>query len=162
MGMSVTTRELTPEAFRPYGAVIQQPAVDAGASGDGWRWWSETARVPPSDQPYAVGFLALEPASLAFDWAEYHLQSKEAIIPLGEECLVYVGTPGPEPEWERFEVFRIRQGQGVILDEGVWHGAPLATSQALSALVLLRQGTGEHDTYKADHPGGPIEIEKGT
>lgn len=157
--MRLTVRDLTPEAFRPYGTVIEQPSADADASGDGWRWWSETAQVPPSDRPYAVGFLALEPASLTFDWAEYHRQGKETIIPLGEECLVYVGAPGEEPAWERFEVFRIPRGQGVILDEGVWHGAPLATGAALSALVLLRQGTGDQDTYKANHPGGPIDIE---
>lgn len=158
--MRLPVRDLTPETFRPYGAVIQQPAADADAIGDGWRWWSESAQVPPSDQPYVVGFLALEPATPEFDWAEYHLQSKETIIPLGEECLLYVGASGDEPEWEHFEVFRIRQGQGVILDEGVWHGAPLATEAALSALVLLRRGTGTHDTYRADHPGGPIVIER--
>lgn len=157
--MSIETRELTPEAFARYGTVIQQPAIDAGASGDGWQWWSEAAQVPPSGRPYAVGFLALEPVALAFDWAEYHLQSKETIIPLGEECLVYVGAPGDEPAWDAMEVFRIRKGQGVILDEGVWHGAPLATVGPVSALVLLRQGTGVDDTIKADHPGGPIEIE---
>lgn len=157
--MRLTVRDLTAEAFGPYGTVIRQPEADADASGDGWRWWSEAALVPPSDLPYAVGFLALEPASLAFDWAEYHRQSKETIIPLGEECLVYVGAPGEEPAWDGFEVFRIRQGQGMILDEGVWHGAPLATGESLSALVLLRQGTGDHDTYKANHPGGPISIE---
>ncbi len=157
--MSLSVRELTPEAFMPYGTVIEQPSTDAEASGDGWQWWSKAAQVPESDQPYAVGFLALKPATLAFDWAEYHQQSKETIIPLGKECLVYVGRPADEPGWEGFEVFRVRQGQGVILDEGVWHGAPLATHHALSALVLLRQGTGAHDTFKADHPGGPIEIE---
>lgn len=152
-------RELTPQAFEPYGRVIQQPAADADASGEGWQWWGEAAQVPPSDQPYAVGFLALEPASLAFDWAEYHLQSKETIVPLGDECLLYVGAPGKEPDWARFDVFRIRRGQGVILDEGVWHGAPMATAGPLSALVLLRQGTGDRDTYKATYSGGPIEIE---
>jgi ureidoglycolate hydrolase len=153
--------ELTRETFAPYGSVIRHPASEADASGEGWRWWSEVAQVPSSETPYTVGFLALEPADLSFDWAEYHLQSKETIIPLGEECLVYVGAPGAEPDWERFQVFRIRKGQGVILDEGVWHGAPLATSGSLSALVLLRQGTGDHDTYKADHPGGPIGILEG-
>jgi ureidoglycolate hydrolase len=159
--MPVAIRDLTPDAFRPYGTVIQQPTADPNASGDGWRWWSEVAQVPSLETSYAVGFLALEPADLSFDWAEYHLQSKETIIPLGEDCLIYVGAPRDEPDWERFQVFRIRRGQGVILDEGVWHGAPLATSGSLSALVLLRQGTGDHDTYKANHPGGPIEIAKG-
>jgi ureidoglycolate hydrolase len=160
MSMELNIRELTSDAFRPYGSVIQQPAFNAEAHGNGWQWWSETAQVPPSESPYSVGWLALQPAALAFDWAEYHLRSKEAIIPLGEECLIYVGAPGAEPVWDAFEVFRIRQGQGVILDEGVWHGAPLATGGPLSTLVLLRQGTGDQDVYKETNPDGPIDIVK--
>lgn len=156
--MKVSIQELTSGAFAPYGTVIDQPASTAEANGPGWEWWSEAAVIPTLEQPYAVGYLALTPGPLEFDWAEYHLQSNEVIIPLGHECLIYVGPPGDEPEWERFEVFRIRQGQAVMLREGVWHGAPLALENALNALVLLRQGTGTNDVYKATHTRGPIQI----
>jgi ureidoglycolate hydrolase len=69
------------------------------------------------------------------------------IVTLFGECLVYVSPadadrdePGP------FEVFRLGPGRGVILDPGVWHGAPLATSGRAAAMVLLRTGTGVEDT----------------
>lgn len=156
--MLLKVNELTRESFTPYGTVIEQPSGEPDGAGDGWSWWGETLEIPQTDRPYSVGYLALSPASLRFDWAEYHRESKEIIIPMGQDCLVYVGRPGAEPEWDRFEVYRVRPGQGVMLDEGVWHGAPLAMDRALTALVLLRQGAGSEDVYKATRADGFIDI----
>ncbi len=156
--MRVTIRDLSPDSFAPYGTVIQQPAEAAEAGGDGWQWWSRTAVIPQTDQPYAVGYLSLKPGPHQFDWVECHLRSPEVIIPLGHDCLIYVGTPAVEPDWDSIEVFRVRLGQAVVLREGVWHGAPLAVDQSLNALVLLQHGTGQRDVYKATRQGGPIHI----
>ncbi len=156
--MQLRIRELSKESFARYGTLIGEPGDPAEAAGAGWRWWSEVAALPQMERPYAVGYLALEPAPTRFDWAEYHRESQEVIIPLGHDCLIYVGPPGQEPEWEAFEVFRVRPGQAVVLREGVWHGAPLAIDQPLSALVLLQQGTGTRDVYKVTRADGPIEI----
>ena len=156
--MERRVQELTRESFAAYGTVIEQPPVPSDANGAGWQWWSETTVLPQGDRPWVVGYLALEPGERRFDWAEYHLQSQEVIIPLGHDCLVYVGAPGENPDWETFDVFRLRPGQAVVLREGVWHGAPLAIDHPLSALVLLQQGTGARDVYKATRAEGPIEI----
>ena len=114
--------------------------------------------IPEVTAPYTVGYLDLTPGPLRFDWAEYHLRSPETIVPLGGDCFIYVGPPGDEPRWGSFEVFRVRAGQGVVLNEGVWHGAPLAVDRPTSAIVLLRRGTGEDDVFKASYADGSIEI----
>jgi ureidoglycolate hydrolase len=158
--MNLNVTSLTPESFAPYGTIIEQPSSPAEGAGEGWSWWSEAAVIPQIDAPYAVGYLALEPAALQFDWAEYHLESQEVIIPLDQDCLVYVGPAGESPHWDRFEVFHVRSGQAVMLREGVWHGAPLAIDRPLNALVLLRQGTGDRDVYKATREEGSILIVK--
>jgi ureidoglycolate lyase len=149
--MQLTERELTAEAFAPYGAVIQRPGSGPEASGPGWSWWSETVQLSAMDRPYAAGYLDLEPRPLRFNWAERHAHSAEVIIPLGGDVLIYVAAPEPD----RFDVFRVRSGQGVVLDAGVWHGAPLAIDGPLSAIVLLRQGTGLEDREKVTF--APIE-----
>ena len=156
--MHLPIADLTPDAFAPFGTVIQQPTAAAEATGEGWRWWSEAARLPHTDRPYAVGYLRLEPSPPRFDWAERHLRSTETIIPLDAACLVHVGPPGDTPAWNLFAVFRVRPGQGVILNEGVWHGAPLALDRPLAALVLLRRGTGAEDVEKVVCAEGAIAI----
>ncbi len=155
---TLTIEQLTPDDFAPYGSVIAQPLASPDASGPGWAWSGETQLLSHADRSYAVGYLDLEAGKLRFDWAERHLESIEVIIPLGGDCLVYVGSPGDAPEWDRFRVFRLCSGQAVVLNQGVWHGAPLALEHDLKALVLLRQGTGAEDVQKAERDSGPVEI----
>jgi ureidoglycolate hydrolase len=140
-------RALEHEAFARYGTILERPERRADAEGPGWRWWAETASLADTGSAYGIGFLTLEAAPLEFDWAERHERSPEMIVALGGECLVYVAPADPgRDEPGSFEVFRLHPGRGVILDPGVWHGAPLAASGPAAAMVLLREGTGTEDT----------------
>lgn len=153
--MQLPIEDLTPAAFAPFGVVIEQPARPADAIGPGWRWWGDTSLLAETDRPYGIGYLSLQPSALRFDWAERHMRGVEALIPAGGDCLVYVAPaerphePERPPALDRFRVFRVRQGQGVALHMGVWHGAPLAIDRALNVVVLLPQGTGSGDTSVA-------------
>src|SRR5215211_5339757 len=162
--MRLPIRDLTPGAFAPFGEVIDQPGRMPDATGPGWQWWGETALLAADSRPYGIGYLALQPTDLRFDWAERHMRSPEMLIPT-DDCLVYVGPPEhpeePEllPPLDRFQVFRVRQGQGVLLHPGVWHGAPLAIDRPLNVVVLLLQGTGASDTSVVRFGETPVEID---
>jgi ureidoglycolate hydrolase len=58
-----------------------------------------------------------------------------------------------------FRAFRVAPGSGVLLDPGVWHGAPLAIDRPLAAVVLLPHRTGTEDTVVTRFPDNPITIE---
>jgi ureidoglycolate hydrolase len=151
-------------AFAPFGHVLGQPPGRPDAEGPGWRWWAETALVPAAERPYGVGYLRLEPSRRQFDWAERHMRSVEAIVPLEGAVLVYVAPPdhpdepGRLADLERFRVFRVPPGQGVILARGVWHGAPLAVDGPAAALVLLLERTGSEDTAVVRFEQTPLAI----
>ncbi len=163
--MELPIEPLTPQAFAPFGQVIRQPDSRPSATGPGWRWWGETALLAGDQRPYSIGYLALEPADLRFDWAERHMQTAELLIPSGGDCLVYVGPPEhlerPEqlPPLDRFRVFRVRQGEAVLLQPGVWHGAPLAIDRPLNVVVLLLQHTGSTDTSVVRFADQPVVIQ---
>ena len=162
--MQLHVENLTAETFAPFGSVIEQPAAPASAAGPGWQWWGETALMAGDERPFGIGYLDLLPAASSFDWAERHMRSPELLIPAGGDCLVYVGPPdhpeqpGRLPSLDRFRVFRVREGQGVLLNPGVWHGAPLAHSRQLKVIVLLLQGTGATDTSVVRFAETPVEI----
>jgi ureidoglycolate lyase len=166
--MHLPIQELTAEAFAPFGRVIARPARPADATGAGWRWWGETALLQADSRPYGIGYLDLRPVELRFDWAERHMRSAELLIPSGGDCLVYVGPPdypdehGRLARLERFQVFRVAQGQGVLLSPGVWHGAPLALDRPLNVVVLLLEGTGAADTSVVRFTDNAVEIDKMT
>ena len=162
--MNLPIEPLTPSAFALFGAVIEQPRRAQDASGPGWAWWGENVKLAGGDRPYALGYLDLRPAPLRFDWAERHLLSDELLVPMGGDCLVYVGPPDhldePSrlPPLESFRVFRVRLGQGVLLGKGVWHGAPLALDTPLNVVVALLHDTGRVDGHVVRFEDRPVAI----
>lgn len=161
----LSVEPLTHEGFDPYGRVVTLPEREGDATGPGWRWWAEIAFLARDDRPWGVGYLDLEPTALEFDWAERHMRTQEMVIATSGDLLVYVGPPDhpdePDrlPPLERFRVFRVPSGSGVILDKGVWHGAPFAAGAPTTAIVLILEGTGRDDLVLVRFPDAPVEIE---
>ncbi|HZB00657.1 MAG TPA: ureidoglycolate lyase [Actinomycetota bacterium] len=164
MSVRLPIRELSADAFRPYGRVIERPDRAQDASGPGWAWWAETVVLEGDGRPWGVGYLDLEPAAPRFDWAERHMRTLETIVPVSGTCLVYVAPaehpeePGRLPGFERFEVFRVPPGSGVVMDAAVWHGAPLAADGPARAIVLIHEGTGREDVTMVRFEDEPVEI----
>ena len=160
----MSINELTGGAFKPYGRVIEEPNGPPEATGPGWRWWGETQLLGGDGRSFGIGYLDLAPADMQFDWAERHMRSPETILPLDGDCAVYVGPPDHLDDAERlpaldsFKVFLVRAGQGVILNPGVWHGAPLTLGGPARVAVLLLEGTGATDTTVVRFAGTPVEI----
>jgi ureidoglycolate hydrolase len=157
----IRAEELTAEAFRPFGRVIDAPERTPDAVDDPWRWWADTAVFDPAAGRYAVGYLEVSNGRTGFDWAERHLASEELVIPVRGELLLYAGPAdqGDEPARERFRVFRVHPGQAALLGKGVWHGAPLAAGGEATALVLLLERTGATDTEIARFDEVPVEVQ---
>jgi ureidoglycolate lyase len=163
----VRVDDLTDDAFAPFGTVVRTPSRPDDATGPGWRWWAETVMLESDGRPWGVGYLDLEPVPAPrFDWAERHLRSQEAIVPVSGGCLVYVAPPDhPEepdrlPAFDAFRVFRVRPGSGVVMHPAVWHGAPIAEDEAAKAIVLLLAGTGRDDVTVVRFEDAPILIER--
>jgi ureidoglycolate lyase len=164
---TLPVNELTDDAFAPFGTVVRMPSRPHDAAGPGWQWWAETIVLEDDGRPWGVGYLDLEPASpLRFDWAERHMRSHEAVVPVSGGCLVYVappdhpGEPDRLPPFDAFRVFHVPAGSGVVMKPAVWHGAPIA-EQPAKAIVLLLQGTGRDDVTVVRFEETPIMIERG-
>ena len=165
--VTLPAETLSPEAFAPYGRVVDRPSRPSDSEGPGWRWWAETALLAGDGRPWGIGYLDLQAAELRFDWAERHMRTLEAIVATGRDLYVYVGPaehpdePRRVPALDRFRAFRVPSGCGVIMDRGVWHGAPLAAEGPTPALVLILEGTGRHDVTLVRFPDTPVAIDPG-
>lgn len=162
--MKLPIEELTAEAFAPFGRVVEKPNRATDAQGPGFFWYGEIADLTPGDRPYAAGHLELEPAPLRFDWAERHMHTDELLAPVSGTCLIYVGPPefpdepGRLPALDHFRVFRVRQGQVVILKPGVWHGAPMAVDGPMTVLVILQRNTAKQDLHLGRFESTPVDV----
>jgi ureidoglycolate hydrolase len=160
--MKLVINELNPAAFAPFGQVIRRPIAAADGEGPGWRWWGGLP-VAPGDSAYAVGYLDLQPVEqVRFDWAERHADSYELLAPTAD-VVIHVAPPdnpddlGYLPPLERFQLFRVRRGEAVLLHPKVWHGAPLALAEPANVVVLLRQDTGPENSRVVQFGGEVIE-----
>lgn len=51
---------------------------------------------------------------------------------------------------EAVTFYKVSKGEAIILDPKVWHGGPTGIDVPATVLVVLKEGTTEHDTKKAN------------
>jgi ureidoglycolate lyase len=114
---------LTPEAFAPFGTVIDvghRPPDYVGTSGtEAWHMAFESGRP-------LVSLLRTPYQGLRFRTMERHFHVSQAFIPLGgEPAAVAVAPPSADldavPELEAIRAFLLDGSKGYVLHRGTWH-----------------------------------------
>ena len=148
----VKIEELTPEAFRPYGAYANLLDPDAEAIGDGpvrfFRDLLPLAITHPRSLP-CFSVCRVERRPLVVDVTEMHSWTAEGNLALDADALFHVApaTPNGVCPKDRIRVFRQPRGTFVSLNAGVWHHAPFVHggAAALNMLVVLPERTYAND-----------------
>ncbi|HEX2012542.1 MAG TPA: ureidoglycolate lyase [Roseateles sp.] len=139
---------LTPQAFAPFGEVIE---ADAAAqrfpiNGGTTERFHDLARLQAGPQGrLIVSIFRAQPRVLPQDITllERHPLGSQAFVPLsGRPYLVVVARPGTPPRREDLRCFLARGSQGVNYAAGVWHHPLLALQDQSDFLVIDRAGPG--------------------
>lgn len=150
--MTLKAEPLTPEAFAPFGDVIQIARHAARIINEGTcERFDDLASVDVlanGGRPLISIFRAT-PRSLPFEVRvlERHPLSSQAFFPLdGTPFLVVVAEAGEgaAPWPQRVRAFRAAGNQGVSYRRNTWHHALLALEQTSHFLVVDRGGPGEN------------------
>lgn len=147
----LTAEPLTPEAFAPFGDVVQA---------DGSPWFpinrGTTKRFHRLSQADVVGEGAQVAISLfhgdAFElpleirMLERHPLGSQCFLPMnGTPCLVVVAPPGGErPDETQLRAFYVRGDQGVSYRRGTWHHPLMSLGQPGHFAVVDRTGPGHN------------------
>jgi len=137
---------LTPEAFAPYGEVIDTRDRDYFLiNGGQCRRYHRLAAVElAQDGRAGLSIFRPEPVRLPLRLTlmERHPLGSQAFVPLhGQPYLVVVAPPGEPPAPEALRAFVVRDGEGVNYRAGTWHH-PLLALAAGDFLVVDREGPG--------------------
>jgi ureidoglycolate lyase len=144
--LALTVEPLTPDAFAPFGEVIEDAAaqrvypinegtahrfhdlaeLDCGQ--DGGRVIVSLFRAEPRELPFTVRIL------------ERHPLGSQAFVPLDPQ-LRYVAVVSESPEVTPLAFF-VDRGRGINLRRGVWHHPLIALDRVSDFLVLDRGGPG--------------------
>lgn len=141
-------RPLTPEAFRPFGEVIQCAGADHfPINGGNTERFHDLARIDPGPGGRAiVSIFRGQPRAFPFPIAmvERHPLGSQAFVPLGGRpyLVVVAETSGDEGTPGALHAFVAQGDQGVNYGPGVWHHPLLALGEVSDFLVIDRQGAG--------------------
>ncbi len=158
--LTLTPLPLTPEAFAPYGQVIEaSDATNHFSINDGnTERYHDLARIEPGPEGRAiVSIFRGLPRSLPFQVSmmERHPLGSQAFIPMsGRPYLVVVAPAGDPPSVEALQVFYCRGDQGVNYDTGVWHHPLLALDAVSDFIIIDRSGPNPNcDVIELTPPG---------
>ena len=150
---SLKIEELSPEAFRPFGAYVNMLDPDTEYLGEDpirfYRDMAPMAIAHPRSLPTA-SICRVEKRPLVVDVSEYHTYTAEGNLPLDANCLIHVGpaTPNGVCPLDKMRIFFVPKGTFVTINPGVWHHAPFVHdkhAKALNMLIVLPERTYAND-----------------
>jgi ureidoglycolate hydrolase len=143
-------RTLSREVFAPYGQIVIRPTDEPAVCNEMFAYWPALATTQIAGE-IEISWLKLMRRPLEFGELERHLATPELIVPMDGTVLLPVAPPEhldnsdcvPSPE--KAEVFRVEQGQAVLLHTGTWHWAPFPLGSQASCLIIFKKDTGAKD-----------------
>jgi len=145
-----TIKELTLQAFQPYGSFANMLNPNTAHLGEPPIQFFRD--MLPLDLGTATtasfSICRVETRPNVVDVTEYHNTCAEGILPLDGDVLIHVGpaTPVGEIPLDAFEIFRVPQGTMVALRPGVWHHAAFThNTDVVNVLIVLPERTYAND-----------------
>ncbi|MCG7599568.1 ureidoglycolate lyase [Halomonas sp. McH1-25] len=148
--LELTAQPLTPEAFAPFGDVIDTRTADYFPINAGrTRRYHDLARVETlGDEAHTlISIFVSQPVEmpLTLGFLERHPQGSQAFMPLHEErFLVVVAPPGESIDPQQVRAFVTDGRQGVNYRAGTWHAIQSVLDREGEFLVVDRGGLGNN------------------
>ncbi len=117
--------ELAPEAFAPFGRVLE-PHGEITKQGESWQCWSPLDFMTPS-APVGVGIVTCQQFPASVDALERHVSREELLwttttsLVMAVDLPLHMGDAEARPNANTTQIFLLSAGQAVILARGVWH-----------------------------------------
>ena len=142
----LTLRDLTAEAFSPYGEVLEaDPAKSFLINNGSTRRFHDLAEVDAGEGGVPIisifrGIQCVTPIEIRM--LERHPLATQAFFPLAAFSWLVVVAEGETPEAKDCQAFLARGDQGVQLAVGTWHHPLLVLDTVQDFLVIDRKGPG--------------------
>lgn len=79
---------------------------------------------------------------------EHHRQTKEVLIPTQSDIVLILALGNSKmPDLKTAKALRLKQGDAFMIDEQVWHYAPLTSKDSSKVFVVFTSTTPDKDMY---------------
>ncbi|WP_139997480.1 ureidoglycolate lyase [Paenibacillus paridis] len=134
MEHKVLIEDLTEKAFAPYGKVIDLPASEPSKAGDGWDCWSYIEMLDVTE-PIGFGLVVTKRREFVVTAMERHVSREELLLTFDREIVqpvakcIDIEDPEEHPDSSTVKCFRIKPGQAIVINRGVWHSPAYPASE---------------------------------
>lgn len=149
--MHLTPKPLTPEAFSPYGEVVDIQSAKKEFSmnyGLATRYF-DMAEIDVEDEGGKTCISLVNSNAIVFPFSvekmEYHPLGSQLFYPLcGSPFLILVSTPAETLDTNKLELFISDGKQGVNYHKGVWHHYLMPLNDDSGFIVVDRNGNDDN------------------
>jgi len=148
MIIELKIKKISKETFSSFGEFYHRPEGEISFSCERFDWFDRIAAV---DLGVASFGMVCPKYTGDFEQValEQHKNTKEIYIPLDNDIIIVVANPGAFDgdsfRSEDFAAFHVPAGSMVIMNEGVWHEAPMTFASKAGVMVIYKDKTGEND-----------------
>lgn len=152
----IFTEPLTPEAFAPFGDVLEAAGepdrlINQGLCGR----FHDRARLDFGGGRAGISVFKAEPRVLPYklEMVERHPLGSQAFIPMSLDPFLVVVAEGEGPTPGRIRAFLTSPGQGVNLLRNTWHGVctPLRSPGLFAVVDRIGEGANLEESWLPDH-----------
>ena len=160
--LQIKVQKLTPEAFAPYGQVLDLPATQEGAvTSDRFTFWPKLTEYVCDSGRFQIGVSTLYKRPFRMCDFERHYHTHEFMIPLnGDMIIVFTKNKGmdknEEPDYTQAEAFLINKEQGVVINPWVWHWTPMPVEHDINQICSFAYDTEVNDVDIHPMPSGEV------
>lgn len=133
-----------------FGFLLRLPN-DALVGRDGLSAWADLAPFELAGEPPEIGLALVGRRGLLVHRLERHSRTSELLIPADGDIIVAVSPPTAQLAGCQAAI-RVRLGQALMLNPGVWHSVAFPFAETATYWWLHRRGTGATDVAFADLP----------
>jgi ureidoglycolate lyase len=159
---TLRTEPLTPEAFAPFGDVLEvegepDKIINQGFCGR----WHDLAKIDVADGRVGLSLFKANPRALPYqlDMLERHPEGSQAFLPMSQAPFLVVVAPDDNGSPGQPRAFLTAPGQGVNFHRGVWHGVltPLASPGLFAVVDRIGDGANLEEHWL----DRPVTVEAG-
>jgi len=150
--MKVVAGALSDEALAGVGHFLTPRGVPSAAEGEDFAY-SDTSSDIGLEAPLSSGTLLCLPRRIAVTRMERHLRSREMLVALEGDSVVFVAPPQEPRDGALHDIraLKMESGQAFVMDVGSWHWIPFpAGRRPVRCLVIFRAKTGTTDIQFQD------------
>ncbi len=131
--------------------VVHVPDGEALFSNEILDFWFPLAFFPGYPEGYETGICRIKSPFTSFRRMERHKSSCEILIPVSGDMFVPLAPPSETPVIKDISIVRVRKGDLIYMEKGVWHFAAGPINQvALDYFVILRRNAPQEDLEMKD------------